>query len=574
MRRFLSLERSLHAKDQFDEFGSIMQEYLDLGHAEQVPHSDLEGPQHQVFYLPMHAVRKDSSTTTKISDASAKSSSGVSLNDTLLVGPTVHPSLVDVLLRFRLHRIALTIDVTKMYRAVELAESDRDFHRFVWRATSSESLCDYRMTRVAFGVSASSFAANMSVKQNAADLADKYPLTAKAVDESFYVDYGLTGADSVEEATELQKQLQGLFSRGGFHLRKWNSSDPAVLQHVALELKDSQTMYPITDVETYTKTLGIEWNTNSDHFRLTIADLPPLTNITKRLLVSDIAKTFDVWGWFSPVIIKVKILLQRLWEMKVDWDEPVPQVIKEAWLQWRSELQCLATKHIPRCYVPRGFIAESVQLHGFCDASENAYGAVIYLRSTDPIGGVHITLVTAKTKVAPIKRLTIPRLELCGAYLLAGLLGHVKEVFHLPLCNVYAWTDSTIVLNWLSGSPRRFKTYVGNRVSSIIEDIPPDRWHHVNGIENPADCASRGLFPSELLEHELWWEGPYWLQSELSEWPKHSIPPPYESSEEEREISLLTAVQPKQSTIPLDRYSSITRLKRVTAWAFRFINNC
>ena len=118
------------------------------------------------------------------------------------------------------------------------------------------------------------------------------------------------------------------------------------------------------------------------------------------------------------------------------------------------------------------------------------------------------SLVTAKMKVALIKRLTIPRLELCGAHLLAQLLDHIKEVFHLSFRDIYAWTDSIIFLRWLSGSPRRFKTFVGNQVASIVEHTPPDRWNHVNGTENPADCASRGLFPSELLEHELWWKAP------------------------------------------------------------------
>ena len=130
-----------------------------------------------------------------------------------------------------IHRVALITDVSKMYRAIELNESDKDLHRFVWRTTPNETLRDYRMTRVTFGVSASSFAANMSVRKNAADLAHKYPLTAKAVDESFYVDDGLTGADSTKEVIELQKQLQDLFSQGGFLLHKWNSTDPAVLQH-------------------------------------------------------------------------------------------------------------------------------------------------------------------------------------------------------------------------------------------------------------------------------------------------------------------------------------------------------
>ena len=145
-----------------------MDEYFDFGHAEPIPISDTEKPPHEVFYLPMHAVYKDSSSTTKIRvvfDASAKSDSGISLNDTLFVGPTVHSTLLDVLLRFRLHRIALVADVSKMYRAIELAEPDRDLHRFVWRTNPQETLQDYRMTRVTFCVAATSFAANMSIKQ-------------------------------------------------------------------------------------------------------------------------------------------------------------------------------------------------------------------------------------------------------------------------------------------------------------------------------------------------------------------------------------------------------------------------
>ncbi len=184
VRRFFALERSLRLKGQFEEFNTAMQEYFDMNHAELVPVADLEKPPHNVFYLPMHAVRKESSTTTKIRpvfDASAKSSSGVSLNDTLMVGPTIHPPLFDVLIRFRMYRVALVVNVSQMYRAVELVGSDRDFHCFVWRNTPDEPLADYRMTRVTFGVSASSFVANMSVKQNAADLAQQYPQTAAAV---------------------------------------------------------------------------------------------------------------------------------------------------------------------------------------------------------------------------------------------------------------------------------------------------------------------------------------------------------------------------------------------------------
>ena len=194
-------------------------------------------------------------------------------------------------------------------------------------------LQDFSMTKITFGLSASFFAANMSVKQNALKLTLEYPMAARAVDESFYVDDGLTGADLVQEAIELQVQLQNLFSRAGFLLHKWTSNEPATLQHLSSDLGDSKSMHVIPDPNEYTKTLGIEWNAAIDHFCLTVAELPPLKAITKRLLVSDIAKTFNVLGWFSPSTFKTKILLQRLWELKVGWDDSVPPSIRDVWLQ-------------------------------------------------------------------------------------------------------------------------------------------------------------------------------------------------------------------------------------------------
>ncbi len=505
--------------------------------------------------------------------ASAKSSTGTSLNDTLLVGPTVHPPLIDVLLRFRTHRVALTTDVSKMYRAIELTMDDRDVHRFLWRNDPKDPLQDYRMTRVTFGVSASSFAANMTVKQNAIDHATNYPLAANAVNCSFYVDDGLTGADSVSEAVKLQKQLQDLFSLGGFLLRKWNSSEQRVIQDLPTELRDSKSTQTMPSSEEYTKTLGIQWNASKDHFKLTIASPPSLESITKRGLVSDVAKTFDVLGWFSPSTIKVKILMQLLWECKVDWDDPVPSHIQDAWTQWREELPLLSQKHVPRCYFDKKSQPHCLQLHGFSDASEVAYAAVIYLRITDISENAQTSLVMSKTKVAPIKRLTIPRLELCGAQLLAQLIHHVRQVLEIPLSHVFAWTDSTIVLNWLDGSPKRFKTYVGNRVSTIVDLIPPDKWRHVAGTENPADCASRGLYPSELLNHSLWWDGPVWLKESSSSWPKKFPLPSNKQEIEEREVSLSALTLTPTPIIPIDRFSGYSHLKRITAWMIRFISN-
>ncbi len=571
VRRFLSLERALRSKGRFEEFASVMNEYLDLKHAEVVPEADLFKPMQETFYLPMHAIHKEESTTTKLRivfDASAKSSSGVSLNDGLLVGPTVHPSLIDVLLVFRTHRIALTTDVSKMYRAIELSSEDKDLHRFVWRNDPQDHLRNYRMTRLTFGVSASSFAANMAVKQNAIDFACDYPLAAECVDCSFYVDDGLTGANSIPEATELQQQLQELFSKGGFLLRKWNSSDSQAIQHLHAELKGSKLNQDMPSSEEYTKTLGMRWNIQRDCFTVVVPPPGDLKTVTKRGLVSDIAKTFDAHGWVSPSTIKAKIFMQRLWELKVDWDDNIPKDIHESWLHWRSELHLLSQVAIPRCYLDKESQVQSQELHGFSDASEVAYAAVVYIRTTFVSGDVHISLVMSKSKVAPIKRLTIPRLELCGAQLLARLLHHVRSVLSISLSHVFAWTDSTIVLNWLDGSPRRFKTYVGNRISTIIDLIPFERWRHVRSADNPADCSSRGLYPSELINHTLWWNGPAWLKEHSTQWPQTLHLPQNESEFDEREIILLSVDQNRSPIVDCDRFSSFTALKRITAWVY------
>ena len=161
-------------------------------------------------------------------------------------------------------------------------------------------------------------------------------------------------------------------------LRKWNASDPSVLQHIAPDLQDTQRTLSISDSENCTKTLGIEWSSTSDHFRLTVADLPQVSGLTKRALVFDISKSFDVLGWYSPTIVKAKILLQALWSEKVEWNDPVPDAILKEWLQWRSELHLLSSHLIPRCYYPKEVTITSMQLHSFSDASERAYTQGLY----------------------------------------------------------------------------------------------------------------------------------------------------------------------------------------------------
>ena len=576
LRRFKMMERSMKVKGTTKEFVEVMKEYFAMDHAERVPSAEVNSPGREIYYLPMHAVHKEDSSTSKLRivfDASAKTASGTSLNDHLLVGPTVHPPLIDVLLRFRKFKVALTTDVSRMYRAIRLPDDQKDLHRFVWREDPKEPIVDYRMTRLTFGVSASSYAANMALRQNVIDHSESYPQASQAALKSFYVDDGLLGADSDHEAIQLRRDLQHLFKLGGFTLRKWKSSEGDVLSSIPEDLRDPKMKQEISYQDQYTKVLGVEWNVALDCFRPLISSFEVNKPLTKRVLVSNIARLFDILGWCSPAIILMKVLLQRLWEHNLAWDEPVPEAIESAWNRWHRELPALRDLHIPRPYFSKTVNVRDLQVHGFSDASEVAYSGVVYLRGIDDQGDVHVALVMAKTKVAPLKRLSIPRLELCGAVILARLLRHVAKTLELPTSSIFAWTDSRVTLGWLQGSPRRFLAFVGNRVAEISDAIPMACWRHVRGTDNPADCASRGMFPIELTEHSLWWKGPQWLRNPEDNWNVRASfnehPVPSEERDVEQTILSVTTSEPPL----LGKISSYNRLVRITTWILRFVNN-
>ena len=291
-----------------------------------------------------------------------------------------------------------------MYRAVLLPDYQRDLHQFVWRASPKNSLIDYRMTRLTIGVLASLFAANMAVWQNVMDNVEEYPHASKAVLESFYVDDALTDANTVENAVGLQIQLQRLLDAAGFMLRKWNSNAPTALQHISSPLRAQEPCHKLGEISNFVKVLGIKWNAELDSFLQMIATNLPSRELTKRTLPSDIVRVYDILGWCSPTVVKLKILLQRIWEEKLEWNELVPPILAEVWERWRSELPLLQDHIVPRCYFPETTRPASLQLHGFSDASESAYAAAVYLRVTSLEEDVRVTLVMALPSSWPLPR--------------------------------------------------------------------------------------------------------------------------------------------------------------------------
>ena len=575
-KRFLQNKRVLSKRNKWQEFSKAVDEYHEMDHSEEIPEEDQHKPPGQSYYMPMHGVVKAGSTTTKLRvvfDCSAKTSSGSSLNDTLLPGPTLYPLLTDVVTRFRNFDIGMSADISKMFREVALDIQDRDLHRYLVENKEGH-LVDTRMTRVTFGVVSSPFLATQVLRQLANDYEDEFPHAAAIIRSSFYVDDCLTGAGSLQEALELREALNTLLSKAKMTLRKWRSNSQELKQQIPEELLEKEPTQLITAPKECHRALGIHWNTESDTLHVATPELSSDDLPTKRQVLSDVARTFDVLGWFSPVTIQLKILLQDIWRLGLDWDQQLPEELACTWRNWRDKLPDLTSHPIPRVYRHPFKDRLLVQLHGFSDASQAAYAAVVYVRTTYCDTTVSTALVAAKTKVAPLKSATIPRLELCGAHLLSKLLSRVQDVLKIEPQDVFAWTDSMIVLAWIRMATHRLRVYEANRVAAIIEKVTPSHWHHVGTKDNPADLGSRGMEVTELIQSTLWWSGPDWLQLPPHQWPVTEIahlsklPQPLPGFK----ATTLTIRNPFCEELA-QRYSSYEKMVKIASWILRFFHN-
>jgi hypothetical protein len=296
--------------------------------------------------------------------------------------------------------------------------------------------------------------------------------------------------------------------------------------------------------------------------------VPAEDRVTKRKVASYAAKIYDPTGLIQPVIIKAKIILQELWESKIGWDEEIPEHIHNQWKVYLRELSQLEKLKIPRHVMPNN--PQKVYLHGFTDACTKRLGPVIYVVGVSECGKVTSRLLTSKSKVAPLRMVSVPRLELMAAVLLTKLMKNVKTSMRAKIDDVYFWSDSTSVLGQIRKSSRNFKTFVGNRVAYIQEFSDVTKWNHVKSEENPADLVSRGAFPVELIENDLWWKGPPWL--ETLEWPVGNIPPvPADVDLEEIQTSssLITTTDVSWENELLKKFNSLIKLKKFTVFMLR-----
>ncbi|XP_055634337.1 uncharacterized protein LOC129774599 [Toxorhynchites rutilus septentrionalis] len=575
LRRFQHLERRLEKDEDLRKcYNQFMGEYLKMGHMKLVNNEVQMNETRTVCFLPHHPVFKESSSTTKVRvvfDGSAKTSTNYSLNDALLTGPVVQDELVDLMVRFRKHSVAVVADVEKMYRQIRVHSEDAALQRIFWRFNQSDPIKQYELQTITYGLSPSSFLATRVLQQLANDAGEKYKLAAKALKNDFFMDDFLSGADNVENAILLRNEMQSIMAEAGFPLRKWNSNQRAVLEDLNHGETDPSTTLHLVS-ETTVKTLGVVWETEPDLLCIDVRATTNNDDWTKRKIFSAIAQLYDPLGLVSPVISWAKIQMQRLWSAGIGWDDPVPKEIAARWREFYAQLAVLKNFKVHRCFLAPQ--QKDVQFHVFSDASEAGYGACIYARSsTSEDGKINIQLIASKSRVTPLKRLSLPRLELCAALLGAKLYAKVSAALGMEGIPCWFWSDSMVVLHWIRAPPNTWQTFVGNRTAEIQLLTHGHTWNHVKGPENPADHISRGLLPSDFVSLESWRVGPAWLHKKEDEWPKQTQLHPPDDGITERRKTVLTLNVPEPFHL-FERYSSFQRLVRVTAYVLRFINMC
>lgn len=559
-KRFASLEARFRKQPELKKaYADFIHEYAELGHLS-------EAPDHRpeiAYFLPHHPVIRTKSESTKLRvvfDASAPSTSGVSVNDLQMVGPVIQDSLFNILVRFRQYKYIISGDIEKMYRQVLVRETDRDMQLILWRDNEDEPMRTLRLNTVTYGFSSASFLATRCIWQLGDECADPHIKTI--IQKDFYCDDLLTGADDEEALRYIHRRVSGELAKGCFHLRKFRSNLASLLEDHALPGEGDLI------ISNATSTLGIGWCPSADVLQFQVEYSPP-DILTKRSILSSTFKIFDPLGLLSLCTIKPKILLQTLWSLGLGWDEEVPSMVKRSWLRFTENLGLLSSFQAPR----RVLIDEPklIEMHTFCDASERAFGACVYLRSIGVTGKVQVSLLCAKSRIAPLKATTIPRLELCSALLGAQLSSSVTQALRCKITRHVYWSDSKVTLGWIK-SACKAKTFVANRVAAITDLSDPEDWRHVPTAENPADLCSRGVDPQDVSKTDIWWSGPAFLGQDESSWPSADV-----QAVELPELKALSALveesAPSVSIIDVTRYSKLLRAQRVAAWVLRFTYN-
>uniref|UniRef100_A0A2A4IUY1 Integrase catalytic domain-containing protein n=1 Tax=Heliothis virescens TaxID=7102 RepID=A0A2A4IUY1_HELVI len=594
LRKFNALEKRFARDAQYKQmYTDFMNGFQQKGHMLKTD-SNTEGFYN---YLPHHAVvnpEKVSTPLRVVFNASMPTSTGVSLNDIQYKGTIKQEQLIDILLRFRMHKYVVNADVERMFTNIYLSPEQRHLQCILWRNEPTDEIETYVLTTLSFGLKSAPHIATRCLLQLSHEthaLLKTSPTAssvtsaaaATAIESDFYLDDLITGGDDIEEVTKIVLEIDRILKGAKFILRKWKSNSTEIQGMISAKLnihescQYSQTSNIQLGDDSH-KILGLEWSSHTDNLMYLIKTQSKLHNVTKRNILSRVSSVFDPLGLIGPVLVVAKCLIQKLWLDKAEWDQRVPENLFKQWETFYDGLQKLHNIQIPRHVIIRDY--KIVELHGFSDSSVAAYGAAIYVRSVDREGKVQTRLLMAKSRVAPIKQKTIPRLELCAAHLLAETMNKVKNALKCQITGIKYWSDSSIVLAWIKTEPYKLNSFVANRVSKIRNLTNITEWNWVPSFDNPADILSRGTTAEKLVSSKLWWEGPLWLCKPSEEWPKFTGRNQDDKLPELKHTNVtrchLSHTQSNHSVVQklLSQWSDITKIVRIFAYIRRYIYNC
>ncbi|UYV65395.1 hypothetical protein LAZ67_3004228 [Cordylochernes scorpioides] len=519
--RLLTTTRNVQGKMLYEKYDTIFEEWEKEKFIEEV-----EDKWEECSYLPHRPVLKDSHTTPirPVFDASCKKKGLPSLNQCLEKGDNLIELIPDLLLRFRLGKYSIIADIRKAFLQIQVREEDREFLRFLWWKKDQKTLKFYRHCRVVFGLTSSPFLLAATIKYHLSLPQFQDNRCAELLARSFYVDNCILSLSSTHDVKKFIKESSDIMMQAKFELRDWMWNEPGITEQDPASI------------------LGMKWHLQTDTIAINVQSLKNIDeekSITKRSIFSACRRIFDPIQFTYPATIKIKKMVQDAWKENKSWDEPLNEDRRVEFIKWRKQALELDQIKIPRWILP---IKGRTTLHVFCDASAIAYATVIFMR-IENASVIVVRFVEARNRLATIKRITIPRMELLACLIGARLLVH----------------------------------FVSNRDKEITTLTKSEDWNHVAGEHNPADHPSRGESPSKFTKSG-WWEGPKWLQEKKEDWPVSKVQYDLEAIEEDRRKTVVVgfvAKKPEENPWYLNLYEgkrevTLTQILRVIAWMLRF----
>lgn len=578
----------------FAEYNAAIQKYLDNGHAELIPDTELQGKPGKVHYLLHHNVRHPRKQDVRIVYNPSKKINGTSLNDKIIPCPNRLEDLVALIVRFRQSPIAVSADVKSFFHAVLVPDDTKDFMRYLWfdQGKIDGLVRQLRLLVHLFGGVASQYC-SISALIHCLRTRSPEEWTPEFIEKmvrSFYSDDHLRSFETKEEAVNVLTQLVQTLKEGGFTLAKFVSNEAEVVCTLNPELQ-SQPKVAIEDKSGQeSSALGIDWDPKSDTLSYRYCERPSKgPEYSKREVLSTLMRFFDPLGHMVPFTLPMKVLMQKLVIAEYGWDTQLDEVFAREFDKCCENLKRASTIQISRCYVSKEFgSVTDRQLHLFADGSAVGYGCCAYLRSTNEEGAIACSLVMGKGRICPTSRtMTTPQTEMCGALMASRMARYLLHELEVKIDDLFYWVDSMATLRYIRNRTQRYKIFMGNRIREIQEETEVKQWRYVPTNLNPSDLCSRPTFLPDgdaMADQRVrfWLHGPEYLLRDPDEWPAEVEVGPLDPTDPElrKEVVVQATVREQEDVAGRVRSSlmeliirspNMFTMKRKFAWLRVFV---